>query len=75
MKQRLATALKIFPIAPWSETIAKAKQKLQDRLDNANISPLVGAVYNWWPPDCNELNLQLAWIKLGRPRTKWNEHL
>ena len=73
MKRRMERAQASFFMADWSESLAKAKLRLLERLDGAEPSSLLGQVWHWNPFHTARANLQLPFRNVGHPRARWED--
>ena len=75
MKLRLDTALTLFPVPRWSQTILSKKAKLMKRLCDGNAPLLATRARCWSPTACAHLNGHSAYRPRGRPRARWSDQL
>ena len=75
MKQRMESALALFPVATWSHTILGNKHRLMKRLYAGNAPFLTNMAHGWSPVACAHLNGHFAYRPRGRPRARWYEQL
>ena len=74
MKTRLHIALLLFPIKPWSETIAFKKSALINRIQSGQAPAWTCAAAEWSPIECRHFNRNHPRQNVGRPRTRWDQH-
>ena len=70
MKQRMESALALFPVATWSHTVSTQKADLTSRL-GSSAPVLTKLAHGWSPIACQHLNGHTAARGRGRPRHRW----
>ena len=73
MKMRLQRCLEKHPIADWSESILKRKEKI---LSKMNELPFwTRSSLNWDVVECSSANFHFAFRSRGRPLTRWHDRV
>jgi hypothetical protein len=75
MKRRLETALALSPVATWSCSIRRSKDRLLKRLDADHGPILAKLAHQWSPTACARFNGHSASRPRGRPRCRWHDSI
>ena len=69
MQVRLQKCLEKHPIADWSESIFKRKQKMMSSM--SEMPHWTFSAFNWDVIQCSSANFHFAHRLRGRPLTRW----